>query len=275
MPELIEVEIYRRQAEALVGRTVAAVDTPDEWFLKGAISADALRSTLVGSSVASAHRLGKLLMLELERRSQTGSTGLGPPVTGRSTLGLRFGMTGRLVVDGAAEIEELLYSTPRSDPRFVRFRLAFDDGGELSMVDPRRLGGVELAPDTTRLGPDAATVTARQLGEALTRSTVAVKARVLDQSRVAGVGNLIADETFWRAGVDPTRSCASFDVDQVRALAGRIRSTIKLLTRRGGSHMGDLQDQRHRDGVCPRDGAILNRGEVGGRTTYWCPVHQQ
>jgi len=275
VPELIEVEIYRRQAEGLVGRKISAVSAPDEWFLKGATTPAALLSTLVGSLVTRADRIGKLLVLEVVSghrgaNGESAATEAGE----RSTLGLRFGMTGRLVVDGMAEIDELLYSTSTADHRFVRFGLSFDDGGEMSMIDPRRLGGVEIAPDITRLGPDAATLSARQLRDAISRSTIPVKARLLDQSRVAGVGNLIADETFWRAGVDPTRSCASFEPVEVTALAARIRSTIKLLTKRGGSHTGDLQDHRHRDGRCPRDGASLKRDEIGGRTTYWCPVHQ-
>ena len=305
MPELIEVEIYRRQAESLVGRTVAAVDAPDGWFLKGATNAATISAALTGLRVSAARRIGKLLLLDLTSsdssaagRSDDGCTGAGSLDAGWSdpgcshpgcsdpgcseagscqvdqTLGLRFGMTGRLVVDGKADVAELLYSSNKADPRFVRFGLTFDDGGEMSMVDPRRLGGVELWPDVERLGPDAATLTARELRLALARSTVSVKARLLDQSRVAGVGNLIADETFWRAGVDPTRSCASFDDAEAAELARRVRSTIKLLTKRGGSHTGDLQDERHRDGHCPRDGAPLRRDEIGGRTTYWCPMHQ-
>ena len=258
VPELVEVEIYRRQADAMVGRTVAGVDAQDLWFLKGATTPSGLDTSLVGRTVTATDRRGKLLLLDLDGVS----------------LGLRFGMTGRLVVDGGAAIEELLYSTTRHDEAYERFRLHFADGGSMVMVDPRRLGGVELEPDVSRLGPDAASITKRQLATALAGSTVALKARLLDQARVAGIGNLIADETLWRAGVDPTRESRSLSDAEVGALARRVRSTIAMLLRRGGSHTGDLQDERHREGRCPRDGEPLTRETVGGRTTYWCPHHQ-
>jgi formamidopyrimidine-DNA glycosylase len=106
-------------------------------------------------------------------------------------------------------------------------------------------------------------------------SDVAVKARLLDQRRVAGLGNLLTDEVLWRAGIAPRRASSSLDGEDVRRLAKEVRATIRLLTARGGSHTGDLQEQRHRDGRCPRDGSELRRETVGGRTTYWCPAHQR
>ena len=142
------------------------------------------------------------------------------------------------------------------------------------MIDPRRLGGVELDPDLDRLGPDAARVSTDELAAALARTGRPLKAALLDQSLVAGVGNLICDETLSRVGISPQRPAKELERSEVVALARRIRSTVSMLDRRGGSHLGDLQDERHRGGVCPRDGAPLERAEVGGRTTYWCPVHQ-
>jgi formamidopyrimidine-DNA glycosylase len=272
VPELVEIEIYRRQAEALIGRTIESVTADDQWYLKGATSSSGLIEAVAGSEVVDARRIGKLLLLDLHR-GRKGGRGAQQPIS--PTLGLRFGMTGRLVVDGDAAIEELLYSTGRQDPAFERFSMRLVDGGSLIMVDPRRLGGVELGPDESRLGPDAATVTSEQLGVALAKSSVALKARLLDQVKIAGIGNLIADETLWRGGFSPVRTSSSLSADEVHELAKLIRATIRLLLRRGGSHMGDLQDQRSRDGVCPRDGSPLLRRSVGGRTTYWCSTHQQ
>src|SRR3546814_2997266 len=81
------------------------------------------------------------------------------------------------------------------------FRPAFEDGmGDLQMVDPRRLGGVELDPDESRLGIDALSIAPAQLRDALAGSTAPLKARLLDQAHVAGIGNLIVDEVLWRAG---------------------------------------------------------------------------
>src|SRR5205085_10121976 len=116
-----------------------------------------------------------------------------------------FGMSGRLLVDGTAGVEELLYSSNRALEAWDRFAIRFVNGGDLRMRDPRRLGGVELDPDESRLGPDALSLTPKQLATALNGSTAPLKARLLDQARVAGVGNLIADEALWRAGLDPAR----------------------------------------------------------------------
>lgn len=258
MPELIEVETYRRQAEQVVGRTVAGVPVLDPLGLRGA-DPDAVRAELVGRTIESADRLGKLLLLPTD----------GP------VLGLRFGMTGRLLVDGGAAIDGLLYGGQGDDPSWDRYVVAFTDGTELRLRDPRRLGGLQLDPDTSRLGPEASTVTTPQLRLALAGSRTAVKARLLDQSRLAGLGNLLVDETLWRAGIDPARTCDQLGADEVRSLAARIRSTVADLSRRGGSHTGDLQVARARGASCPRDGTPLDRLTVGGRTTYRCPHHQR
>jgi len=255
---MIEIEAYRGLAESVVGRRVGGVHAPDPWYLKDGTTARALRNALVGARVTGTRRVGKLLLLD--------TTG---PV-----LGLRFGMTGRLLVDGTGPIEQLEYSSRRALPAWVRFGLRLDGGGAMEVLDPRRLGGVILDPDLGRLGPDAKAITRAELAAGLARSRAPLKAWLLDQSRVAGVGNLIADETLWRAGLDPARPAASLDRDEVATLHRQLRRTITTLTRRGGSHTGDLQVARVRGATCPRDGALLQRRTVGGRTTYSCPQHQ-
>lgn len=216
----------------------------------------------MGSRVTGTRRLGKLLMLDL---------GDGTEVT----LGLRFGMSGRLVVDGDAAIDELLYTTVRPDPAYRRFGLGFDGGGSLEMIDPRRLGGVEWNPDEQRLGVDAMSVTAEAMASALQRGRGPLKARLLDQSRVAGIGNLICDETLWRVGLSPLRPAGEVTSTETEELAAAVTSTIADLLARGGSHTGDLQEERSASGHCPTDGAELRRDKIGGRTTYWCPLHQR
>lgn len=259
MPELIEVEAYRKLADKAVGRTVAAVDAPDAWFLKRGIDATALQHALEGQTFTSTRRVGKLLLMDTD----------GP------TLGLRFGMTGRLLLDEAIGVIELQYSSHRLLEGWDRFTVHFTDGGSLRINDPRRLGGVELDPDESRLGPDAASITYRELVEALDTSVAPLKARLMDQARVAGLGNLLTDETLWRAGLDPGRPAGSLSTAERRRLHRHVRSTVALLEARGGSHTGDLQAARVRGGRCPRDGAELARRTVGGRTTYSCPVHQR
>jgi formamidopyrimidine-DNA glycosylase len=259
MPEMIEIEHYRRLADQVVGRSVRRVHAPDPWYLKAGTTAAALRRALRGATVTGTRRIGKLLLLDTD----------GPIV------GLRFGMTGRLLVDGTGPIERLEYSSARVEPAWVRFGLGFEDGGDLRIVDPRRLGGVILDPDTSPLGPDALAVRERDLREGLAASRAPLKAWLLDQGRVAGVGNLIADEVLWRAGLDPARPAGSLTAEEVAVLHRTLRRTIQLLTRRGGSHTGDLQVARVRGATCPRDGTPLQRRTVGGRTTYSCPAHQR
>jgi formamidopyrimidine-DNA glycosylase len=259
VPEGIEVEYYRRAAEAVVGRTIAKVSAPDAWFCKGAAPL-AFRRLLTGCTITAARRRGKLLLLD------TADDG---PV-----LGLHFGMTGRLIVDGVAPIAELEYGSGRDLATWDRFGLTFTDGGVMRLNDPRRLGGVELDPDLDRLGPDAFSVGVRKFSVALGSGPVAVKARLLDQARLAGIGNLLADETLWRAGIDPGRAVGSLSADERSALHRTMRKVLTQLARRGGSHRGDLHEQRNVNGVCPLDGAPLNRRTIGGRTTFSCPTHQ-
>ena len=262
MPELPEVEAYRQLAEGALGRPVARAVVGDRRFVRGPSSPRQLVAALAGASFTRARRHGKLLVLD------TGGSAEGP------TLGLRFGMTGRLLLDGRAGVDRLVYSSERDETAWDRFTVHFADGGRLVVRDPRLLGSVELDPDETALGPDAMSVTAAALRRALDHSEVALKARLMDQRRLAGVGNLIADEVLWRASLDPHRRSSSLSPAEHRRLHRHLRATLDELMRRGGSHLGDLMPERAPGGRCPRDGAELVRSTVGGRTSWWCPVHQ-
>src|SRR5581483_4458318 len=236
LPELIEVERYRRLAEQALERKIVEVVAPDAWWLKGGLSAGVLSDAL---------------------------------------LGRRFGMTGRLLVDGAAGMEKLEYGSNRDVEAWDRLVVRFADGGDLRVRDPRRLGGAELDPAEHRLGPDAAGLTPAGLRKVLAGGRVALKARLMDQSKLAGLGNLLVDEALFQAGLDPARPAGGLDAAERKRLHQAIRATLRNLTKRGGSHTGVLQPHRHREGVCPFDGAPLLRRTVGGRTTYSCPVHQR
>jgi formamidopyrimidine-DNA glycosylase len=260
MPELPEVEFYRRLAEKTLGRTIAAVAAPDAWYLKRGLDADAVTAALTGHTFTSARRIGKLLLLDAS--------------DGAPTLGLRFGMSGKLVVDGKAAIDDLIFSSNLALEKWDRFGVAFAGGGDLVMRDPRRLGGVELDPDERLLGHDALSITPAALKLAL-QSEAPLKARLMDQARVAGIGNLIADEALWRAGLDPARPARSLDGNEVRRLHRHLRRTVDDFLVRGGSHTGDLLPYRRPGGTCPKDGTPLVRRTVGGRTTWSCPRHQR
>jgi len=226
MPELIEVEQYRRLADTCVGLVIAAVDAPDPWYLKGGIDAVQINAALIGRSFEATRRVGKVLLVDLDDGA---------------VMSLRFGMTGRLFVDDAPGVDELRYSPTRIDPKWDRFTIRFEQGRTLRMQDPRRLGGVALDMNEEALGPDARDITVAELTRALRDSVVPLKARLMDQRRVAGVGNLLADELLWRAGYDPARPASSLSPSQVRRLHRVLRVTLEDLLERGGSHLGDLQ----------------------------------
>ncbi|HKA85922.1 MAG TPA: DNA-formamidopyrimidine glycosylase family protein [Acidimicrobiales bacterium] len=255
---MLEVETYRRQGEGVVGRTVAHVDVPDAWYVKRSSPAEVV-AAVTGRTIDGVRRIGKLLVLDLDDGTR---------------LGLRFGMSGRLIVDGGAAIDRLQYASGRNNPAWDRFGLRFTDGGDLRIRDPRRLGGIELEPDEGRLGVDAAQARLRDVEAALRGSRAPLKARLLDQARVAGIGNLMADEILFAAGLDPARPAGDLTATELRRLHRAIGRVIRELTARGGSHTGDVRQAAALDGLCPRDGAALQVRRIGGRTTVSCPVHQ-
>lgn len=259
MPELPEIEFYRRLAErSALGRPIAKVVADDEWFIKGATTKRLLQTHLKGAAFDRAWRIGKLLLLDTSKGD---------------VLGLRFGMTGTLVVNDEPGVTGMQYGSRRLLPEWNRFSVVFEDGGLFAINDPRRLGGVELDPDISNLGSDALVLDKDAVAGAA-KSTAPLKAWLMNQSNVAGVGNLLADETLWRAGFDPARQAKSLTPKELAKLAKVTSETVQLLMDRGGSHSGDLMQERKRDGHCPKDGAPLLRRTVGGRTTYSCPKHQ-
>jgi formamidopyrimidine-DNA glycosylase len=260
MPELPEIEFYRRHAEAhALRRTISAVSAEDEWFLKRGTTADQLQSHLCGTSFVHAKRIGKLLLIGTERDD---------------LVGLRFGMTGVLVIDDVPGVSDLQYSSHRFLPEWNRFSVQFDDGGTLAINDPRRLGGVEFDPDLSKAGIDALVVDGNSF-QGLKRGVAPMKSWLLDQTRVAGIGNLIADELLWRVGVSPLRPASSLSDDEVVSLGGTLASLVAELIERGGCHKGDIVPERKKGGRCPLDGTELESRRIGGRMSYWCPQHQR
>ena len=110
----------------------------------------------------------------------------------------------------------------------------------------------------------------------LGRRHTAVKAVLLDQHVVAGLGNLCVDEVLWWAGIVPHRTADSVAVDETRRLVTVMRRRLRVMLRRGGSTTGVIDPLvRAELPACPRDGAPLRRAQVGGRTTVWCAEHQR
>ncbi|MFL6101588.1 MAG: Fpg/Nei family DNA glycosylase [Actinomycetales bacterium] len=271
MPELPEVESARRVIEAHgLGRRIVDVDDVDAFVCRPHQPGD-IRRALLGRRLTAAHRRGKSMWCD--------TSGIGRSRTPGPALGIHLGMSGKIVVadtDGA-EIDGGDYwerGRAKGDYRHARFTLAFADGGRLLLIDPRRLGRVRLDPDIEALGPDAQQVTLREFRELVARGTAPVKARLLDQEAVAGVGNLLADQALWQARIKPARRAADLDRTQVQRLHRALRGSVERAIANGGVHTLSFVDHRHRGGTCPRDGVPLARGTVGGRTTYWCPREQ-
>jgi formamidopyrimidine-DNA glycosylase len=263
VPEGLEAEIWRVAASPLVGRTVS-----DVW-VDERVAPVGLRDAVAGAEIAGVDRVGKVLVVEMQTP------------TGRTKLGLHFGMTGRLVVDGDAAIERLEYASGADRPSWDRLRLWTErdhrpaDVPSLRLNDPRRLGRISLDADLTHLGPDALTLTSAELRRRLSGRRVAIKTALLDQSVVAGLGNLCVDEVLWTAGIAPHRPSDRLDAAEVTAIARACRRRLPVMLRRGGSTMGELTPElRRAAGDCPLDGTPLTRSKVGGRTTVWCPHHQ-
>lgn len=258
VPEILEVEFFRRAAERAVGRRVRAVSHVDPLVV-----ADGVPDVLAGRRVVGVRRLGKVLTMDFGTRAARVDV----------SIDLHFGMSGRIIVDGHAPIGELAYGAS-DDDRWLRFGLMFDRGW-LAISDPRRFARVSFSRHGEGLGPDAFTVDLATFRRRLAGRRGPVKAVLLDQSVIAGLGNMLVDEILWRAGVDPRRSVARLDPSGVGRLHTTMRRVLAQLDRRGGSHAGDLSVEHRRPGqCCPRDGAELSRVTVGGRTTFWCPRHQ-
>jgi formamidopyrimidine-DNA glycosylase len=261
VPEILEIEYYRALATAGLGREIEHVWV-DELAARGLEPGVELEAIFPGLSFIAARRRGKLLLLDTE----------GP------TLGMRFGMTGGLLLDGLAGVDRLRYGPGTYEDRWIRARILFADGGSMLLHDPRRLGRLSLDPDEDALGPDAFSLTLGQLRGALGSRAVEgppLKARLLDQSKIAGIGNLLADEMLFRAKLDPRRPSTSLSEVELKRLHRQLRATLSELFARGGSHTGDHMEARVPQGRCPRDGAAMHRATIGGRTTYWCSEHQR
>lgn len=292
MPELPEVEVTRRQIAALlVGRRIGGVVTtaPSYFFLTPPAR---LRARLRGRSVRRLERLGKYLVARLD--------------SGERLL-LHLGMTGQLFGAGAASVR-LLASTrgaalapERQRDRFrpdahTHLRLVFADGGpDVFFRDARKFGKVQLlldgerSPRLERLGTDALEATGERLHAASRRRRAPVKTLLLDQSVLAGLGNIYADEALYHSGIRPLRPSHRL----TRAECGRLaRAVVKVLRRAiatGGSSISDYvrpdgtdgsyQDERCVYGragePCRRCRAPIRRIVLAQRSSHYCPRCQR
>ena len=286
MPELPEVEVTRRRIEPLlVGRRIAEVRTsrPSYFFLTPPAR---LRAGLLGRSVRALERRGKYLLADLDDAKR---------------LVLHLGMTGQLFSSAVASVRLLSSArrsalAPEEQPSFVpdehtHLELCFDDGEPtVRFRDVRKFGKVLLldagASDKRleRLGRDALGASADDLFGAARGRKVAVKSLLLDQSVLAGVGNIYADEALFLAGVRPTRRAGKVTLRECDAIMSELRRVLERSIETGGSSISDYvapdgqdggyQDERRVYGrkgePCPRCGAPIARIVIGQRAAHYC-----
>jgi formamidopyrimidine-DNA glycosylase len=291
MPELPEVEVTRRRiAPVLIGRTLARVRTtkPSYFFIT---PPERLRRSLEGRTVKALARRGKYLLAELE---------------GGAHLLLHLGMTGQLFSSDATSVRLLSAATraslaPEAQLRFepdahTHLRLGFaDDGPDVFFRDVRKFGKVQLlAPGETseriaRLGVDALELTGETLFAATRGRAVAVKSLLLDQSVIAGAGNIYADEALFLAGVRPTRRARRVTRAESARIAEALRVVLLRAIETGGSSISDYvapdgsdgayQDERRvyaREGeACQQCGTKIERIVIGQRSAHYCAECQR
>jgi formamidopyrimidine-DNA glycosylase len=271
MPELPEVESARAVIEhAALARRIIDVDDSDTYVCRPH-QPGAIRAALLDRHLTAAHRQGKSMWCD--------TSGAGQSAVAGPVLGIHLGMTGKIVVaDGhGQEIDGGDYwqrGRAVGDHRFTRFSLTFADGGSLLLIDPRRLGRVRLDPPVEALGPDAGEITEAQFGAALARGTAPVKARLLDQDALAGIGNLLADQVLWLARINPARRVDELAQPDVEQLFRAVQQSVQSSVAGGGVHALPIIALRQAGAVCPRCGAPMAHGTIAGRTTWWCSREQ-
>jgi formamidopyrimidine-DNA glycosylase len=274
VPELPEVETVRRRLEPLlVGRSLERVEIGDARLTRpfdpGGVAAE-----LEGERIAALDRRGKYLVVRFE--------------SGRVLL-IHLRMTGQLLHANG----DLLPAEDAHRRAVVRL----DDGSDVVYRDVRRFGTWllvepgELGPYLDeRVGhePLGRAFTPRRLGEALAGRSAPVKAVVLDQRRLAGVGNIYADEALWRAGIHPRRPAGELTGAEVNELHKGIRAALRAGIKRQGATLSDyrqpdgtsgrMQDEfkvyGREDEPCDRCGTPIEKTRVAGRGTWYCPSCQ-
>jgi formamidopyrimidine-DNA glycosylase len=279
MPELPEVEAARRRALAIArGRRITRLWAAADPLVFEGVAPGRLRDALLGRRVRAVRRHGKHLWLELDRRPW---------------LCLHFGMSGGLATSRRPAVRLVAAGRrpepPGWPPRFTKLRLAFDDGGELAITDARRLGRLRLRddprgePPVRDLGFDALhELPSRARFRALARRRAApVKAVLLDQAFAAGVGNWVADEVLYQAGIDPrrpARGLSDAELDRLRAsLRGVLRTAVRVEADSARFPRTWLFHVRwgRRAGARTARGERIRHDTVAGRTTAWVPAAQR
>ena len=266
MPELPEVEIWRENLDRwLKGRRIQKASVPDA-LLRGKQSRRKVEAGLEGARVRGVERRGKFLVFDLGRA--------------RSAMLVHLGMTGTFerVTQKAAL------------PKFTRATLELSRGERIAFVDVRRLGEFRLVTDKEKKRLDALGVepldrefTPRRLYQLMQKSARPIKVFLMDQRRIAGIGNIHAAEALFLAGIHPERSASGLTREESALLSRSIRRELRAEIARSRSEklkylqQGESNRFRvygHADEPCPRCRASIAKLVQGGRSSYYCPECQ-
>jgi formamidopyrimidine-DNA glycosylase len=278
MPELPEVETVARGLQKTIrGRRIVSIALGKTDFIDDPA---ALEKHLPGRRIETVERYGKFMMLGL---SSVGDAAAAQP-SGEpqaASLLVHLGMTGNLASRAADEPPE----------KHTHVWMLLDDGRELRYSDPRRFGriaylaGKAIAEELKRFGADPLMVTGEDFTARIRSRSSRIKALLLDQTVLRGVGNIYADESLWRARIHPAKRASALSAKQTRELRRVLGEILRKAIILGGSTIADFEDgdgepgayQKHhraygREGhPCYRCGAIIRRTIVAGRSSFYCP----
>ncbi|MFZ0702217.1 MAG: bifunctional DNA-formamidopyrimidine glycosylase/DNA-(apurinic or apyrimidinic site) lyase [Candidatus Acidiferrales bacterium] len=281
MPELPEVETVVRGLQMLLpGRRIAEVRLGKTDFIDDPAK---LEEILPGSRISTVSRHGKFIVLLLEK-PVSAETAPNSPVT-RFHFIVHLGMTGQLTV----------FPPLRPAPPHTHVWISLDSDTELRFTDPRRFGRMLVLPEeqsASVLGPlgiDPLEVTAEEFQARLAAKRARIKAVLLDQRVLRGMGNIYTDESLWRARIHPARLASSLKREESARLYRAMQQVLRAAIRLGGSSISDYVNAegqpgefqiRHRvyqrEGKkCSRCGALIRRIIVAGRSSYFCPRCQR
>jgi formamidopyrimidine-DNA glycosylase len=278
MPELPEVEtVARTLRQTILGRRIQSVRLGKTDFIDDPA---ALEQHLPGRRIEQVERYGKFMLLRLSEKDRTAAEPENP-TDAQASLLVHLGMTGHLAPATPAE--------PAAKHTHVWLEL--DDGRQLRYTDPRRFGrmaflsGTLLNEELVRFGAEPLEITDDEFVRRIRSRKARIKALLLDQSVLRGVGNIYADESLWRAKIHPARLGKSITRDQARVLRRALQDVLRKAISLNGSSISDFLDpdgepgsyQMHhraygREGKpCFRCRATIRRTIVAGRSSFYCP----
>ena len=261
MPELPEVNTKKINFDGVaLNKPIEKVELHETNHIFRNISGEAFAQKMKGRQFTGSYRRGKYLFAKLDN--------------GHDVL-FHFGMTG----------EFYAYDEPEQRPKYERFAFLFPDGQRLGFDCPRKLAHIYYLEDKDefirekKLGEDALVITEAEFLEKMSGKTGTIKGFFLNQSNLAGMGNLYADEVCWQLGIHPASLLPALDGKTRRELYHCMQAILQTAIANHADYVNYpdewLWNHRDKGGTCPRDGHELERDTVAGRSTYYCPLCQE